>query len=89
MKISQMIEADKAINRFMGNRTGADVRYWDSWGNLMKVTKRIFKDHEKQHAGVCEMLRYALYWNNFEHIYEVTIFTINHLKGWKQFKLEP
>lgn len=85
MKLFEMIEADKLINRFMGNRTITDVCYWNSWDNLMKVTEKIFKQYEKNPSKkkCCEMLRYALYWNRFDHVYEETIRTINYFYGTK------
>lgn len=76
-----MIEADKLINKFMGNRN-TDVQYYNSWDNLMKVTKHIFRKYEKDDtAKICELLRYALYWNDFEDIYAKTIFLIKHFKN--------
>lgn len=85
MNFSEMIEADKIINGFMQNAIGKPQVYYDSWNNLMKVTKEIFKLYEKNDkAKMCELLRYALYWNNFEHVYSVTILMIKHFTDYRK-----
>jgi len=77
MKLKEMIQANHLIAEFMG--TGDRVQYYE-WDALMKVTKKIFAKHEQKDPKVCEMLRYALYWNNFDHIYENVIFVIKYFK---------
>ena len=81
MTLSQYLKTDKLINEFMGNGLGTEQEYYQSWNQLMKVTKEIFKRYEKKDTQkICQQLRYALYWNDFEHIYETTVFVIKQLK---------